>query len=62
MDQEGQISPRPEFASGRPGESARSGTLATLGRAIFLMSLPFGILAFVLPIYGQEIGANATII
>jgi len=34
-------------------------TLKTLCRAIFLISLPFGILSFVLPIYGKEIGANA---
>lgn len=34
-------------------------TLKTLHRAIFLISLPFGILSFVLPIYGKEIGANA---
>ncbi|MFZ5917011.1 MAG: MFS transporter [Chloroflexota bacterium] len=34
-------------------------TLATLRRAILLISLPFGILHFALPIYGQEIGANA---
>jgi DHA1 family multidrug resistance protein-like MFS transporter len=33
--------------------------LATLGRAIFMISLPFGILSFVLPIYGKEIGADA---
>jgi len=34
-------------------------TLATLRRAILLISLPFGILHFALPIWGQEIGANA---
>jgi len=30
-----------------------------LGRSIFLISLPFGILVFVLPIYGKSIGAGA---
>jgi MFS family permease len=33
--------------------------LATVSRAIFLVSLPFGILHFVLPVFGQEVGANA---
>lgn len=33
--------------------------LAALGQAIFLVSLPFGILDFVLPIYGRRIGADA---
>lgn len=32
---------------------------ATLYRAVFLISLPFGILDFVLPIYGKQIGADA---
>ena len=30
-----------------------------LWRAIFLVSFPFGILSFVLPIYGKELGATA---
>ena len=34
-------------------------TLYTLRQAVFLISLPFGILNFVLPIYGKEIGADA---
>lgn len=34
-------------------------TLNTLRRTIFMVSLPFGILTFVLPIYGKAIGANA---
>jgi DHA1 family multidrug resistance protein-like MFS transporter len=34
-------------------------TLRILGQAILLISLPFGILSFVLPIYGKEIGADA---
>jgi MFS family permease len=33
--------------------------LSTLRQAILLVSLPFGILDFVLPVYGQEIGADA---
>jgi DHA1 family multidrug resistance protein-like MFS transporter len=32
---------------------------ATLNRALLLVSLPFGILNFVLPIYGKQIGASA---
>lgn len=40
-------------------ESEGRDILATLGRAIFMISLPFGILSFVLPIYGKEIGADA---
>ncbi len=35
-------------------------TLNNLRRAIFWVSFPFGILAFVLPIYGTELGASAT--
>ncbi|MCX6069706.1 MAG: MFS transporter, partial [Chloroflexi bacterium] len=34
-------------------------TLSSLWQAIFLVSFPFGILAFVLPIYGRELGASA---
>jgi MFS family permease len=34
-------------------------TLSALWRAIFLVSFPFGILAFILPIYGRELGASA---
>ena len=34
-------------------------TLKSLHRSIFLVSLPFGILTFVLPIYGKVIGADA---
>jgi MFS family permease len=33
--------------------------LSTLGQAILLISLPFGILNFVLPVYGQHAGADA---
>jgi len=33
--------------------------LATLRQAILMISLPFGILNFVLPVYGKEIGAGA---
>jgi len=34
-------------------------TLTALWRAIFWVSFPFGILSFVLPIYGKELGATA---
>ncbi len=36
-----------------------SQTLRTLWRAAFWVSFPFGILSFVLPIYGKELGATA---
>jgi DHA1 family multidrug resistance protein-like MFS transporter len=39
--------------------SPETRTLSSLWRAIFLVSFPFGILAFVLPIYGRELGASA---
>ena len=34
-------------------------TLKTVWRAVFWVSFPFGILSFVLPIYGRELGASA---
>ncbi len=37
----------------------QSRTLKTLWRAVFWVSFPFGILSFVLPIYGKELGATA---
>jgi DHA1 family multidrug resistance protein-like MFS transporter len=37
----------------------RSKPLKYLWRAIFWVSLPFGILSFVLPIYGKDLGASA---
>lgn len=37
-------------------------TLLTIRRSIFWVSLPFGILGFVLPVYGQSIGADAVAI
>lgn len=37
----------------------QSRTLKTLWRAVFWVSFPFGILSFVLPIYGKELGASA---
>ncbi len=42
-----------------PAPATASKTLAALWRAVFLVSFPFGILAFVLPIYGRELGASA---
>jgi len=44
--------------SGSPTTS-QSRTLKTLWRAVFWVSFPFGILSFVLPIYGKELGASA---
>jgi MFS family permease len=41
------------------GAPMRSRVAAVLQRSIFLISLPFGILDFVLPIYGKRIGADA---
>jgi MFS family permease len=49
----------PDTPPPEPGGRTRSGVLRTLRRVIFLVSLPFGILHFVLPIYGKEIGADA---
>ena len=40
-------------------EQSAPAVLRNLRRTIFLISLPFGILYFALPIYGQEIGADA---
>jgi DHA1 family multidrug resistance protein-like MFS transporter len=37
----------------------KSGTLKALNQSVFFVSFPFGILAFVLPIYGKELGATA---
>ena len=37
----------------------QTGALRTIRQSIFWISLPFGILGFVLPIYGKEIGAGA---
>src|SRR3990172_8237760 len=42
-----------------PAPATASKTFAALWRAVFLVSFPFGILAFVLPIYGRELGASA---
>ncbi|RLC89318.1 MAG: hypothetical protein DRI77_15830 [Chloroflexi bacterium] len=39
--------------------SSNSHTLKSLWRAVFWVSFPFGILSFVLPIYGKELGATA---
>ncbi len=42
-----------------PAPATATKTLSALWRAVFLVSFPFGILAFVLPIYGRELGASA---
>ena len=42
-----------------PSGLSRSRTLTMLWRATFWVSFPFGILTFVLPIYGRELGATA---
>ena len=39
--------------------STRSEAMKTVRQTIFLISLPFGILAFILPFYGKEVGADA---
>jgi DHA1 family multidrug resistance protein-like MFS transporter len=49
------VTERVSGSSGLP----RSRTLMMLWRATFWVSFPFGILAFVLPIYGKELGATA---
>lgn len=43
----------------RPARTAESKTLAALWWSICLVSFPFGFLAFVLPIYGRDLGASA---
>ncbi len=45
--------------TGETQEHPSANTLNTLRQAIYMISLPFGILSFVLPVYGQEIGADA---
>lgn len=40
-------------------EKSHARTLPALWWAMFLISLPFGILSFVMPIYGKELGASA---
>ena len=40
-------------------DGSQSRTLSALWRAIFLVSFPFGILGFLLPVYGRELGATA---
>jgi MFS family permease len=40
-------------------EKLQTRTLPSLWWAMFLISLPFGILSFVMPIYGKELGASA---
>jgi len=42
-----------------PADTERASILATVSQAIFWVSLPFGMLHFVLPIFGQEVGADA---
>ncbi len=37
----------------------RSRTLPSLWQAVFMISLPFGILQFVMPVYGKQLGASA---
>jgi len=48
-----------EYPSTRLPAKTHPNTLYTLRRAGGLISLPFGILSFVLPIYGKQIGADA---
>ncbi len=45
----------PQLASG----TVQNGTLRRLWTAVFLVSFPFGVLSFVLPIYGRGLGASA---
>jgi MFS family permease len=39
--------------------TALNAAIPTIRRSIFLISLPFGILGFLLPIYGKALGADA---
>jgi len=49
----------PPQSSAEHAPPSSGSTLRTITRAIFLISLPFGILHFVLPIFGEQIGADA---
>ena len=55
----GQVQEHPSAHHIGRTEKRHVGTLSPLRQAIFLISLPFGILDFVLPVYGQRIGADA---
>lgn len=46
-------------AGSTSGQDVKSSTLSALRRSLMFVSLSFGILNFVLPIYGKEIGASA---
>lgn len=46
-------------ASSKTSASPAAGPFATLHWTLLLVSLPFGILNFVLPIYGKRVGASA---
>lgn len=41
------------------GKMSQARSLSNLWRAVFWVSFPFGILTFILPIYGKELGASA---
>ena len=43
----------------QPNTHKNTHTLKNLWQAIFWVSFPFGILTFVLPIYGKQLGASA---
>ena len=49
----------PDHVQESPFSEARTGLPKALRQAILLASLPLGMLGFVLPVYGREIGANA---
>jgi DHA1 family multidrug resistance protein-like MFS transporter len=55
------LTDRESSDQGRASPSAEAGTglPQALRRAIFLVSLPLGMLGFILPVYGKEIGADA---
>ncbi|HID86363.1 MAG TPA: MFS transporter [Anaerolineae bacterium] len=52
------MSPHETSYGGRIVQERRR-TLNTVRRAVFLVSFPFGILAFVLPVYARRLGAGA---
>lgn len=45
-------------APGAPEQTVLDSAIPTIRRSIFLISLPFGILGFLLPIYGKALGAS----
>jgi hypothetical protein len=59
IQEQRRISPPQSAASNDGAREEQPNSLSTVSRAIFLVSLPFGILRFVLPIFGRQVGTGA---